>query len=1292
MLFSSDEEYKTASEGGRRESGDWSEIPVTPPLTKNSGDWAHIKQREHNNWSDNLMHEWSELPPSPPLTRTALSRVKARSRSSSRSRVYKRSRSSPPNSRRSTLDSVKSEDLMMSCDPVDHQDCDNDHEIPNCLPTANDNPRIVELLESHVTLLRDQLGQNQTHSNDLLSIVERQENKIDCLNPFTPVRTEITNSDSENACIRQQKTETVTRDKQVEKLLKTVHRAEQQRKNDLGEHDKIRKYGRDKEIIECKLLESETIIRETTERCKMLSNQLITSHCTVEQLQAEIVSLSDKLSQGIEENERLYARVRDLEGKAGLTAWRERGRSYDSLSDLTNIDLDLDLRGFGKERIMEEFDELRGRFEKAVLEIRAMRKELREANTAHDALELELLAYKQDSARVNDINVAQTELMAARIQDLTNKLAASEKQTRLLRQKCVKTETRDKRRFLSLKGREYFSISQEVEDKLIELENKISAIERDKNNEATTTGPNSLEQQQKDDCKSGLKSLDKTRLRSKSLDSATSSEPLKVLIRLSTLENKVTSVTGNKTRDVDKDSSQSSELSMLSTSQVSMEVFLRLKKLERVILKSKRRLDKCLGSAQPDEKAEKCLRDVNEIISTCVNDCNKRTHTGKQDSSENICAIVQRLKLILTEKIEQLANRRWQLQDIGQLNTTTRLELLAERIAYEFVILRQLKCASISQSLEQGPIVGDLLETSHLISNMECKRNITEPKFYQNTSHIDYVTQTLANKLVFIGNDVRIGTSYELSENLTMNKNETTILLLDKQREINELLQTFKDTKLIKLATSLAAETLSLSDKIDWNGKQLFTGTNKKLLDDRRIREAWAHAQAIVNKEIAQAEVSNVIVHYGQIYGHNITTLTEMCHNFKPFENTSFELWTDDTQKKLRYAMELSIQELTAAYEKSLLLMKNENRSVLIYHDSRALLFEYTQTIAQKALIDARIAVLPATVQQSISKSFTNSIKRDETLDVIDRADNNLFIDTEYLYLLQQFTHECTKQILTNDKSTEVFESIVQSLNCLESDLMQLGRFLRARISHENDNWPRFTPPITNWIGICDKCNELKEYLKRLDDYIKNLTCKQCNILDESMKRLKTEHANELVNLKKNQEHNLIELKGEFNNERKCLMTQYEQEAVNLRQRAWKLEHRLNTIDTEHSAHLDELRAAYQRSINVEFDTDTETRKRYKEEIKQLRALCEKGLLAMENSHRRIILDMEEKHRIELDSLKIEKEQALSEETQATLAALDAMRKAHESEVQREIAKFKQSFLKQMQARDDIGVLHKEHE
>lgn len=48
--------------------------------------------------------------------------------------------------------------------------------------------------------------------------------------------------------------------------------------------------------------------------------------------------------------------------------------------------------------------------------------------------------------------------------------------------------------------------------------------------------------------------------------------------------------------------------------------------------------------------------------------------------------------------------------------------------------------------------------------------------------------------------------------------------------------------------------------------------------------------------------------------------------------------------------------------------------------------------------------------------------------------------------------------------------------------------------------------------------------------------------------------------------------------------------------------------------------------------------------------------------------------------------------SQATLAALDAMRKAHQNEVQREVARFKQEFLKQFQKGGQSPLTYKEKE
>ena len=96
--------------------------------------------------------------------------------------------------------------------------------------------------------------------------------------------------------------------------------------------------------------------------------------------------------------------------------------------------------------------------------------------------------------------------------------------------------------------------------------------------------------------------------------------------------------------------------------------------------------------------------------------------------------------------------------------------------------------------------------------------------------------------------------------------------------------------------------------------------------------------------------------------------------------------------------------------------------------------------------------------------------------------------------------------------------------------------------------------------------------------------------------------------------------------------------------------------------------------------------------VSDLRQWCVKSMSAMEKSYENLLQDLQHQHMKEKDSLRKEKEQALAEETQATLAALDAMRKAHESEVQKEVEKFKKEFLADYQSKACIGALHTEYQ
>lgn len=147
-----------------------------------------------------------------------------------------------------------------------------------------------------------------------------------------------------------------------------------------------------------------------------------------------------------------------------------------SLTDLTNVDLNIDFEVLNQNELIEQCLDLRSRFEKAVMEVRAVKRELREAHIKYDDLELQNTNLQSNLENAQQEAEANSALMASRLQDLTNKLVAAEKQVRTLKSKLQ--DSREKRRSLSLKGKESVSINKEVEDKLNELEAKILSIEK----------------------------------------------------------------------------------------------------------------------------------------------------------------------------------------------------------------------------------------------------------------------------------------------------------------------------------------------------------------------------------------------------------------------------------------------------------------------------------------------------------------------------------------------------------------------------------------------------------------------------------------------------------------------------------------------------------------------------------------------------------------------------------------------------------------------------------------------
>ncbi|XP_077481336.1 myosin phosphatase Rho-interacting protein isoform X7 [Stigmatopora argus] len=68
-------------------------------------------------------------------------------------------------------------------------------------------------------------------------------------------------------------------------------------------------------------------------------------------------------------------------------------------------------------------------------------------------------------------------------------------------------------------------------------------------------------------------------------------------------------------------------------------------------------------------------------------------------------------------------------------------------------------------------------------------------------------------------------------------------------------------------------------------------------------------------------------------------------------------------------------------------------------------------------------------------------------------------------------------------------------------------------------------------------------------------------------------------------------------------------------------------------------------------------------------ATCERGFAAMEDSHQKVIDELQRKHQRELENLQEEKERLLAEETAATISAIEAMKNAHRNELEKELEK-----------------------
>lgn len=682
-----------------------------------------------------------------------------------------------------------------------------------------------------------------------------------------------------------------------------------------------------------------------------------------------------------------------------------------------------------------------------------------------------------------------------------------------------------------------------------------------------------------------------SRVRRKSLDSATSSEPMKVLIRLSSLESKVAKAADRIAKKVEDDSGQlvspNKNVHLSSPKhahhvEVSVEPAPdsigmedeRFSNMENTVVTARAKVQECLNLVasfkSPVSKScpsysdgfqylEVCLGEVKDILEKCNvsgNETEVKIISGSSSSVETVRyaavqCVVGKLENLLQTKLKDIAARKAELVKLGRFNRQARMQLLAEKLAYESVLVGRIAqavtcCEDNSSTFRKRVLDSEIVECNRLILELKSKlKGAAEAKSDCYETSLVHLTRVLSARLVVQG---RLASSCgftargsEVGWNLKPSSTDATEMLLKQQQDLEECMREYRMVKLEQLAQTLAIETLSLANEnehtknitMDEKLEQKKSGRSPALtLEDRRIREAWTMAQETVNRELIQAEISHVTMRCGQAYETSLAMEQEAMFSFLASQRAVLEQWSDTVEGILRQEMESGIDELTRKYEECLAKLKEKSVRLLSHGEetmleSRRLLSEFADMTAHKALIDARIAVIcnetppVESPHNSITNGTSNEVIADLQIEDSDDVISRLLADPgqdefrvdpamvmEFQYLFEQFSQKChasVLQVFNNKTESETVVSDQERIRGVMDSLVYLQKELQIALDkcniHEEEAAECETR-VDSWDDVCSKCATLQSQITSLVGYVlQGRDCHRCQQLQETVQR-----------------------------------------------------------------------------------------------------------------------------------------------------------------------------------------------
>lgn len=614
-------------------------------------------------------------------------------------------------------------------------------------------------------------------------------------------------------------------------------------------------------------------------------------------------------------------------------------------------------------------------------------------------------------------------------------------------------------------GRESFSINKEVEDKVTELEAKILTMERTRSKRRHN---NNNKRERSSERNSPIDDRSLRRLRRKSLDSATASESMKLLMRLSTLEQKVSSVAASNESLSDAGGGGS-------------------------LAHAREKLNDCLNqigrfkngrskrSPSPNSERlnliEHALSDVCDVLNNHVC-CDGGGDREAEVVLNSANGVVKQLQELLIEKLTSLAEKRRQLKQANKLDVRAKLELLAEKIAFENVLIGRIQRALLSPPPDE-PICGRLFtkevkETGFLIEALRNKlMGNAEKSPPVCKTGVEYLSGVLATILNDATKELRWGRRRR--QNFQIPPPPTTTILADEQRNINALFETYKKTHLPQLAESLANETFTLQ-----NEKKSY---RMQFLNDETIADLTKTAENAIDRELIETEINHVMLRAAQLYkSHASADNGKFFFAFFAAERAALELWSDSVETHFYETLNVCIDELSEYYVNALLKLQRQNwRRRLEWERGRQQqqqvaaaaackqLEEFADIVAHKSLIDARLSVLNGHTRNT--NDFFNDDDDDLSVLLADEQSSvqmNQSLEAEFKCMLDRYSMECGMMVMEEKKSSSMMVQ-QQVLDCFR-ELCCVIRDLKRDCGGDDADDDDETIVVDSLEDVCKKC------------------------------------------------------------------------------------------------------------------------------------------------------------------------------------------------------------------------------